>query len=352
MSTPHSPFRPVLVLVALAAILFGACAGAAASPSPVASAGASAAVATAAPPASPSPAPTPATVYPANVVDDEGTAVWIPAEPQKIVSITPANTEILYAIGAGDRVVGVDETSDYPDDPKLKALPDVATFGSVDVEKIVSLGADLVVAGGNGFNPPDAITQLRSVGIPVLVLYAPSVDGVYKDIELVGDAVGKADEAEALTATMKTEMDAIASAASAAAAAAGTKPRVFYDVGYTDATGEIFGAAEGSFLAEMVGLLGVDVITSDPVTYAIPLETLIEKDPQVILLGVNAFYTPTPEIVSKRTGWSVLTAVKNGDIRPVQDSEITRPGPRLPTGLRNLALGMYPDIVLPAATKY
>jgi iron complex transport system substrate-binding protein len=340
----------LLVLVALAAILFGACSGTPASPSPVPSAGPSAAVATAAPPASPSPAPTPTAVYPANVVDDEGTAVWIPAEPRKIVSITPANTEILYAIGAGDRVVAVDETSDYPDDPKLKALPDVATFGSVDVEKIVSLGADLVVAGGNGFNPPDAITQLRSVGIPVLVLYAPSVDGVYKDIELVGDAVGKANEAEALTATMKTEMDAIASAASAAAA--GTKPRVFYDVGYTDGTGQIYGAAEGSFLAEMVGLLGVDVITSDPVTYEIPLETLIEKDPQVILLGVNAFYAPTPETVAKRTGWSVLTAVKNGDIRPVQDTEITRPGPRLPTGLRNLAVGMYPDIVLPAATKY
>jgi iron complex transport system substrate-binding protein len=342
----------LLVLVALAAILFGACSAGAATPSPVPSAGASAAVATAGPPASPSPAPTSAAVYPANVVDDEGSAVWIPTEPQKIVSITPANTEILYAIGAGDRVVGVDETSDYPDDPTLKALPDVATFGSVDVEKIVSLGADLVVAGGNGFNPPDAITQLRSVGIPVLVLYAPSVDGVYTDIEKIGDAVGNADEATALTGAMKTEMDAIASAASAAAAAAGTKPRVFYDVGYTDATGEIFGAAEGSFLAEMVGLLGVDVITSDPVTYAIPLETLIAKDPQVILLGVNDFYAPTPEIVAKRTGWSVLTAVKNGDIRPVQDTEITRPGPRLPTGLRNLAVGMYPDIVLPAATKY
>ena len=350
MSTTRSPFRPLLVLVALAALLFGACSSPATSQSPVPSASPSAAVATAAPAsASPSPAPTPAAVYPANVIDDEGTAVWIPAEPQKIVSITPANTEILYAIGAGDRVVAVDDGSDYPDDPKLQALPDVATFGSVDVEKIVSLDADLVVAGGLGFNPPEAIKQLRDLGIPVLVLYAPSVDGVYKDIGLVGDAVGNADEAEALTATMKTEMDAIAAAASTAAAAAGAKPRVFYDVGYTDATGEIFGAAEGSFLAEMVGLLGVDVITTDPVTYAIPLETLIEKDPQVILLGVNAFYTPTAEIVAKRTGWSVLTAVKNGDIRPVQDTEITRPGPRLPTGLRNLALAMYPDITLPSA---
>ena len=196
MSTPRSPFRPLLALVALAALLFGACAGRRRRPpSPVPSASPSAAVATAAP-TSASPSPAPAAVYPANVIDDEGTAVWIPAEPQKIVSITPANTEILYAIGAGDRVVAVDDGSDYPDDPKLQALPDVATFGSVDVEKIVSLGADLVVAGGLDFNPAEAITQLRDLGIPVLVVYAPSVDGVYTDIELIGAAVGNAEEAD------------------------------------------------------------------------------------------------------------------------------------------------------------
>ena len=293
--------------------------------------------------APPTPSPTPVPAFPASLTDDEGTVVEIPAEPRKIVSITPANTEILYAIGAGDRIVATDDGSDYPDDPMLTALPDVAGFGSVDIEKIVSLEADLVVAGGLGFTPPEAITQLRSLGIPVLVVDAPSVEGVYKDIDLIGEAVGNADEANALTDTMKTEMDAIASAAAAASAAAGAKPRVFYDVGYTDATGEIYGAAEGSFLAEMVALLGVDVITGDPATYEIPLETLIEKDPQVILIGVNAFYAPTLEIVAKRNGWSVLTAVRNGDVRPVHDTEITRPGPRLPIGLRNLALAMYPD---------
>jgi ABC-type Fe3+-hydroxamate transport system substrate-binding protein len=68
----------------------------------------------------------------------------------------------------------------------------------------------------------------------------------------------------------------------------------------------------------------------------------------VIILGTNAFYTPTPATIAKRTGWSGLTAVKTGDVRSVNDTEITRPGPRLATGFRNLALAMYPDLVLPS----
>lgn len=349
MSDPRPSNRHWLALLALAALLFGACSGTAASASPsaipTAAATASAAVATA-PPATASPTPAPA--FPADLTDDEGTAVKIAAEPQKIVSLTPANTEILFAVGAGDRVVATDDGSDYP--AEAAPLPDVATFASVDVEQVVSLGADLVIAGGLGFTPADAITQLRSLGVPVLVVYAPSVEGVYKDIALIGAAVGDTDEATALTDGMRTQMTTIADAASAAATAAGAKPRVFYDVGYTDETGQIYGPAKGSFLAEMVGLLGVDVITSDPTTYEIPLETLIEKDPQVILVGVNAFYSPTAAVISKRNGWKVLTAVRNGDIRPVEDTEITRPGPRLPVGLRNLALAMYPDLVLPPAS--
>ena len=190
MSDPRPSNRHWLALLALAALLFGACSGTAASASPsaipTAAATASAAVATA-PPATASPTPAPA--FPADLTDDEGTAVKIAAEPQKIVSLTPANTEILFAIGAGDRVVATDDGSDYP--AEAAPLPDVATFASVDVEQVVSLGADLVIAGGLGFTPADAITQLRSLGVPVLVVYAPSVEGVYKDIALIGAAVGR-----------------------------------------------------------------------------------------------------------------------------------------------------------------
>lgn len=344
MSTVISPHRSRLAPLALVALLIGACTSTAASPSAATTPAPSTAVVTAAPSTA---SPTPVPEFPATLTDDEGTAVEIAAEPQKIVSLTPANTEILFALGAGDRVVATDDGSDYP--TEAAALPDVATFATVDVEKVVSLDADLVIAGGLGFTPADAITQLRSLGVVVLVVYASTIDAVYKDIELIGAATGAGDEATALTDDMRSEMTTIADAATAAAAAAPSKPRVFYDVGYLDETGQIYGPAEGSFLAEMVGLLGVDVITSDPVTYEIPLETLIEKDPEVILVGVNAFYSPTAEIIAKRNGWKVLSAVKSGDIRPVNDTEITRPGPRLALGLRNLALAMYPDLVIPPA---
>jgi iron complex transport system substrate-binding protein len=300
--------------------------------------------ATPAPSATPSPTAAPA--FPATLTDDEGTAVTLAAEPRKVVSLTPAVTETLFAIGAGSRVVATDDSSDYP--PEAKPLPDVVTFGTVDTEKIVSLAPDLVIAGGAGFTSADAITQLRSLKIPVLVVSSNTIDTIYKDIELVGTAVGEKDAAVALTAKMRADMTAVGAATTAESAKAATPPRVFYDVGYIDSTGQIYAPGAGSFLAEMLGMLGVDVITGDATTYEIPLETLIERDPQVIILGINAFYKPTAAIIAKRTGWSGLTAVKTGDIRSVTDTEITRPGPRLATGMRNLALAMYPDLVLPS----
>jgi iron complex transport system substrate-binding protein len=337
------PGRFAALLVALVLVL-AACSSAAATSAP---ASPSTAVAIATPTATPvpTPSPTPAPSFPATLTDDDGTAVTLPAEPQKVVSLTPAVTETLFAVGAGSRVVATDDSSDYP--AEAKPLPDVVTFGTVDTEKIVSLEPDLVIAGGAGFTPADAIAQLRSLKIPVLVVSSNTLDVIYKDIELVGTAVGEKDAAVALATKMRADMSAIGTATTAESAKAATPPRVFYDVGYIDTTGQIYGPAAGSFLAEMLGMLGVDVITGDAVTYEVPLETLIQRDPQVIILGVNAFYKPTPATIAKRTGWSVLTAVKTDEVRSVTDTEITRPGPRLATGMRNLALAMYPDLVLP-----
>lgn len=339
-----TPAARLAVLLSVVLLLLVACTGSAASVPPSAS---PVAVVTPTAPPVPTASPTPVPAFPATLTDDEGTAVTLPAEPQKIVSLTPAVTETLFAVGAGSRVVATDDSSDYP--KEAAALPDVVTFGTVDVEKIVSLNPDLVIAGGLGFTSADAIAKLREVKIPVIVVTTPSIEGIYKDIELVGTAVGEPDNATAVTTKMRADMKVIADAAQAASAKAPTEPRVFYDLGYLDATGQIYGAAEGSFVAELIGLLGVDVVTGDKVTYEIPLETLIQRDPQVIILGVNAFYKPTAATIAKRTGWKALTAVKAGDIRSVSDTEITRPGPRLAIGMHNLALAMYPDLDLPAA---
>ena len=336
---PNPARRPgVAVLFLSIAVVLTACtsAGGSSSAAPTTAPSASTAVAT--------PSPTQAPAFPVTVTDDEGTSLELAAEPDKIVSLTPATTEILFALGAGDRVVATDDGSDYPDE--AVGLPDVATFASVDVEKVVALEPDLVIAGGLGFTPADSIERLRGLDIPVIVVYAPTVDGVYKDIELLGTATGTSETANALTADMRADIEAVSSTV----AGQSPKPRVLYEVGYDATTGAIYAPAEDSFVAEMVTLAGAETITTgDPNTYEISLESLIERDPQLIVLGTNPFYSPTPESVATRPGWDALTAVRNGDVRPVRDIEITRPGPRLPLGLRNLVSAIWPDVTLPAA---
>ena len=344
-STPrHAPPGTATALLATLILLLAACTGGGASSAPTATAPSPTPAATQLASASPSPA----AAFPVTLTDDEGAAVTIPAAPQKIVSLTPATSEILFALGAGDRIVATDDGSDFP--AEALALPHVANFSSVDTEKVVAAGADLVIAGGLGFTPADAIAKLRSLKIPVVVIYAPSVEGVLNDITLLGAAVGASDKATEITDTMRADMKLTTDAAAAEATKAGAKSRVFYEIGYTDGTGEIFAPADKSFIAEMVTLAGADAITTgDPNTYQIPLEKLIEADPQVIILGVNPFYSPTPAAVAARPGWNALTAVKTNTIRAVNDTEITRPGPRLAAGLRELTAAIWPGIQIPPA---
>jgi iron complex transport system substrate-binding protein len=321
------------LVIALAACTTG---GSPAVSSSAAASGSIAPAATATPSASPSAAP----AFPTTLTDDEGTAVKLAADPKKIVSLTPSATETLYTLGVGDRVVGkVEDLSVYP--PEAAAIPDVAKFGEVDVERIVGLGADLVIAGGNNFNPPDKIAQLRTLGLPVIVLYAPDIPTVFADIELIGAAVGKAAEAKDMTASMQAGFDQIEAATTGL-----PKLRVFYEL---DASQKIYTAADDSFLAAMIELAGGDPITTGSTTnFEIPLETLITKDPEIILLG-DAAYGTTAAIVEDRPGWNVMTAVKAKAIKPVDDVVITRPGPRLVEGLRDLAAAIHPEANLPSA---
>lgn len=290
-----------------------------------------------APSASPSPQ---AASYPLNLTDDEGTAVAIPARPTRIVSLSPATTEILFAVGAGSRVVGVTDADDYP--PAVKQIAQVVKLGAIDVEKIVGLGADLVIAGGNGFNSPNSIAKLRSLGIPVVVVYAADVAGVFHDIELVANAAGQAAGGTALVGSLQGQEDAIVAAVSADGM---RRPRVFYEL---DATKQIYTFADGIVQDDLLRKAGADPITTGSATvFSIPLEKLVVADPELILLG-DAAYGTTPAQVAARPGWSVMTAVKTGAIRPIDDTLVSRPGPRIVDALRALALAIDPALTLPA----
>jgi iron complex transport system substrate-binding protein len=334
---------PAATLVALVALAVAAC-GAASTPAP--SIGEEptgsiipAATGTPAPALTPTPA---AATYPMTLTDDEGTAVALPARPERIVSLTPATTEILFAVGAGDRLVGATDADDHP--AAAAAIPRVVTQGAIDVEKIVGLEADLVLAGGNSFNSPEALTKLRSVGIPVLVVYAPDVATVLADVELVATAAGEGAAGTELAGTMRADIDAITNAIASPSA---TRPRVFYELDLYQGT--IYCPAADSLTAEMITLAGgVPITTGSPTVYSIPLETLVVADPEVIVLG-DAAYGATAEQVAARPGWGGMAAVKAGAIRPVDDVVVTRPGPRLVEGLRALVLAIDPAAPLPSA---
>ena len=254
------------------------------------------------------------------------------------MTLTPAATETLFALGLGSKVVGkVQDFTPYP--PEASSVPEVAKFGSVDVEKIVSLGTDLVIAGGHDFNPPDDIKKLRDLGIPVLVVYAPDVKGVLSDIAMIGKATGTPDQAAAINAGIQASFDEVATATASL-----PKPRVYYEL---DATNGYYLPAPDDLQTAMIGLAGGDALTSGTSgVYKIDPEKIITFDPQVILLG-DAAYGVKVEDVAKRPGWSVMSAVKTGDVRPVDDVIVTRPGPRLGDGIRALALAIHPDLVLP-----
>ncbi len=197
-----------------------------------------------------------------------------------------------------------------------------------------------MIAGGNGFNKPDALAQLRRLGIPVLTVYGSDVEGVLKDIQLVATAAGRPAEGTTLVDDMRDAFKGIADATASL-----PHPRTFYEL---DATKEIYGPADNSFIAEMITLAGgTPITTGSPTVFSIPLEKLVAADPEVIVLGDSAYGT-TPEVVASRPGWNTMTAVRDNAIRPIDDTVVTRPGPRLVEGLRNLALAIHPDLVLPA----
>jgi iron complex transport system substrate-binding protein len=340
-SRPHRPIHTArLATVTLVVVMLAACSGPAARSTVPPDATGSIAPAETATPRAPS-TPRPTAAFPLTLVDDEGTEVLLAGEPSRIVSLTPATTEILFALGVGERIIGkVEDLSLYP--PEAAEIPDVASFGEVDLEQVVSLEPDLVIAGGNFFTSPEAIERMRSLDLVVVVLYAPTVEGVFADIVLTGQAVGRPGEAADLAASMRASFDQVAAATRGVDA-----PRVFYEI---DATGAFYGPADASFLAEMIELAGGDPITTGSRNkFDIPQERLIEADPEVILLG-DAAYGVTAEQVAARPGWDVMTAVREGAIRPIDDIVVTRPGPRLVDGLAALLDALHPELEVPSAS--
>lgn len=278
--------------------------------------------------------------YPVSLTDDAGREVTLNAEPRRIVSLAPSNTEIVCALGACDRLVGVTDFDDHP--PEVAEIDEVVIAATVDVERVVAAEPDLVLAAGNELTPSSVIAQIEELGLTVLVLYPETLEEVYADIELVGRALDRSDEA----AEMVTEMEARV-AAVAASVEDVDRPLTLYEVYHAE--GATYTAGDGSFLASLLDLAGATPLTGDA-QGLLGAEEVVAADPELILLG-TASYDPSlaePDAarraVAERAGWGELRAVREGRVVPYRDDIVTtRPGPRIVEGLEALARAIHPD---------
>lgn len=281
--------------------------------------------------ATPTPAPT-------TLTDGLGRSVTLPAPAQRIVSLTPSNTEILFALGAGAQVVGRDEFSNYP--AEVSSLPGVGgSMGKYNFEQIAALNPDLVLAGA--INTPEQVKALEDLGLTVYVLANPDdLEGMYKDLQTVGELTGKTTEAQQLSQSLQERVAAV----EAKIAQVQTRPIVFYELDGSTPD-KPWTSGPNTFISKLIAQAGGqnvgDALESD--WAQISQEALIAQNPALILLG-DAAYGMTAEQVAQRPGWDVIAAVQNGRVLPFDDNLVSRPGPRLVDGLETLARLIHPEL--------
>ena len=282
-------------------------------------------------------APERATPKPISVVDNTGRTVEIAATPQRIISLAPSNTEILFALGLGDKVVGVTDFCDYPEEAKA-----IEKVGGIEpnLEKIVALKPDLVLAIGGSPAQVEKAAEMEKLGLAVLVLEPGDIEGILANIELVGKAAGADKAASELVAQMRQRFDDITAKARGTA----SNPKVFFELDATDPS-KPYTPGPGSFIDALITLAGGSNVGANAKMQWAQLSTeeIIAQDPEIIVLG-DANYGVTAEMVKERPGWSVITAVKNGAIYPIDDVLISRPGPRIIDGLEALARIIHPEV--------
>ena len=280
------------------------------------------------------------------VVDDEGYTTNLSSIPQRIISLAPSNTQILFAIGVGDRVVAVTDYDHYPYDFSAWVaagnMTSIGGFSTPNKETIASLDPDLILA--TIINDPDVVT-LRDLGYNVLVLNPNDVNGILDDITLVGRATGAEQSATNLVNSIN---DQISTIADKIAAANLSRPLVYYEVW----TPPLMSAGSSSFINDVIARAGGQNIFADESQQypAVSSEVVVQKNPDVILLptdmanvGEDPFYGSVAQVKS-RPGWGSISAVVNDRVVVVDGDLFAEAGPRVAEQIAVAAQAFYPEL--------
>lgn len=270
-------------------------------------------------------------------IDDIGRRVSIDKIPQRIVSLAPSNTEILYALGLEDKVVGVTEYCNYPETAKAK--PKIGGFTTVDIERVVALEPDLILAAR--IHEETVIPALEKVGLTVFALVPKTLDGVLDNISLVGEITGKSQEATRLVTSLEERIKAITDKTQALTEA--ERPRVLYLTWHDP----LWTAGLGTMEDELINKAGGENIAHDLVRHkTIDLETVIHRNPQVIVVitGHGEAQDLPFYYVKNEPRLGTTEAVMAGRVHQIDADIFVRPTPRMVDGLEQLAKFIHPEI--------
>ncbi len=282
--------------------------------------------------------PPPAPVFPITITDDIGRTVTIEKLPERIVSLGPGITEMLFALGLGDKVVGVTDYCDYPEEAKTK--PRVGGFSTPDLERLVAAKPDLVLAGD--IQKEVGVPALEKLGLTVVTLAPKTLDGVLNNITLVGHIFGESQEASKLVTQLKERISSVTMKTETLTAE--QHPRVLYVLWHDP----IWSAGRETFVSDLIEKAGgANVFADDFEEFrVVSLEAVITKDPQVIIvsamgLGGEVVYSS----IKGETRLSTVEAMVKNRIYKISDSDLIElPGPRIVDGLEEVAKLIHPEI--------
>lgn len=268
------------------------------------------------------------------VTDASGETVTLDEAPEDIVSLMPSNTEIVYELGALDRIEARTDADTYPEE-----VTDIESVGSglePNIEEIIAMDPDVVLAHASS-GIEDSLSQVKEAGIPVVTVPdAQSFDAVYDSIELIGTAIGEEEEAAEVIDGMKEDVSDVKEATEEAE----TGRQVYVEVG---ASPDLYTAGSGTFIDEMLGAVHAENAARELEGWSmVSEEEIIDASPDTILTTYPTEEEPF-EVVASREGWGTVPAVENEEVYALSSDKVSRPGPRLTEGLEEMAERIHPD---------
>lgn len=277
------------------------------------------------------------TTYPLTIKDATGYDFTFKEQPKRIVSISPAETEALFALGLDQQIVGVSEYDNYPEGVKSKAR--IGGVSKPDVEAVVALRPDVVFTGISSSEA--LVKELRAAGIPIFKTTPKTIDDVISNIELYGKITNRQAEAKQVTDHMREQVKSVTDAVASLTTEQKKKVYIEFSPGWT--------VGKGEFMDEMITLSGGTNIAGNTTGWhEINEEAIVAADPDVILYSKQSMDATTnqtlDQIIRARSGWNKIKAIQNNQLFGLDDDLVSRPGPRVTDGLVEIAHAIYPNL--------